>query len=162
MFNQKTTKQRIAKLRGGLAVLRIGASTDFERDYLRLKAEDSVKAVQAALAEGIVEGGGMTLWRIAQELPATTIGLQILKKALTAPLRKIISNAGLEYTEVILGMPEGFGYNAKTDKYVNLIEDGIIDPTKVERCAVENAVSAASTLITTHAIITDIPDAKRD
>lgn len=157
-YESKTLKSRIAKLKGGLAVLRIGASTDFERDYLRRKAEDSVKAVQAALAEGYVEGGGMTLWRLAQELQGKTIGEQILKKALTAPLRKILSNAGKDYAEIIVKMPQGLGYNAKTDEYENLIENGIIDPSKVERCALENAVSAASTFTTTFALITETPE----
>lgn len=165
MYTQKNMKQRVAKLRGGLAVLRIGASTDFERDYLRRKAEDSVKAVQAALAEGYVEGGGMALWRIAQQLPTTTIGLQILKKAMTAPLRKIIDNAGKDYADIVGGMRDSdgiiekrLGYNAKTDTYENLIEAGIIDPSKVTRCALENAISAASTFCTTFALITDIPE----
>ncbi len=161
----RTIKQRLAKLKGGLAVLRIGASTDFERDYLRRKAEDSVKAVQAALAEGYVEGGGMALWRLAQTIKGTSVGEQILKKALTAPLRKIISNAGKDYAEIVgrfyLVAPNMFdraGYDAKEDRVADLISFGIIDPAKVERCAIENAVSAASTFITTFALITDVPD----
>lgn len=158
MFTSKTLKNRIAKLKGGLAVLRIGASTDFERDYLRRKAEDSVKAVQAALAEGYVEGGGMALFRMAQALEVKTIGDQILKNALTAPLRRILVNAGKDYTEVVLKMPANQGYNAKADKYENLIENGIIDPLKVERCAVENAISAAGTFITSFALIADEQD----
>lgn len=157
-FSQKKVREREAKMRGGVAVLRIGASTDFERDYLRLKAEDSVKAVQAALAEGIVEGGGMALWRIAQELKPKTIGEQILKKTLTAPLRKIIENAGKDYTEIMAGMNQLMGYNAKSHCWQELMKVGIIDPTKVERCALENAVSAASVFITTFALITDIKE----
>lgn len=155
-YSAKKTKERVAKLRGGIAVLRIGASTDFERDYLRLKAEDSVKAVQAALSEGIVEGGGMCLWRLAQNLTPKTVGEEILKKSMQSPLRKIIENAGKDYTQIIVGLPEGQGYNAKADKYQNLIESGIIDPTKVERCALENAISATSIFITTSAVITDV------
>ncbi len=151
----KKLRERVAKLRGGVAVLRIGASTDFERDYLRLKAEDSVKAVQAALAEGVVEGGGMALWQIAEGLEPKTIGEEILKKALQAPLRKILDNAGLDYTEVVMDMPPGQGYNAKANKYANLREEGIIDPAKVERCALENAISASATFITTHAVVTE-------
>lgn len=159
-YSAKQLRKRAAKLRGGIATLRIGAPTDFERDYLRLKAEDSVKAVQAALAEGIVEGGGMTLWRLAQEIKPETVGEEILKKALTSPLKKIIENAGKDYTEIIKDLPEGMGYNAKEDTYENLIEKGIIDPSKVERCALENAVSSASTFISTFAVITDIKDEK--
>lgn len=160
MYQAEKLKHRAAKMRGGVAVLRIGASTDFERDYLRLKAEDSVKAVQAALAEGIVEGGGMTFWRIAQDLKPDTIGDTILKAALTAPLRTIIENSGKDYTEVISQLPPGEGYNAKDDCYEPLIAGGIIDPSKVERCALENAVSAASTFISTFALITEVPDVK--
>lgn len=159
MYQAEQLRKRAAKMRGGVAVLRIGASTDFERDYLRLKAEDSVKAVQAALAEGIVEGGGMTLWRIAQEIKPKTIGEEILKKAMTAPLRKIIENAGKDYTEVISAMPEGLGYDAKAGVYANLIDIGVIDPSKVERCALENAVSASSTFVSTFAVITDEKEA---
>lgn len=174
MYSAKKIREREAKMRGGIAVLRIGASTDFERDYLRLKAEDSVKAVQAALAEGICEGGGMTLWRLAQELKANTIGEHVLKAAMTAPLRKIIENAGKDYTEIITGLKDQFlgfdaldksnnlvmGYDAKNDKYVDMIKEGIIDPSKVERCALENSVSAASTFITTFALITDVNEHK--
>lgn len=158
IYVSKTLKSRIAKLNGGLAVLRIGASTDFERDYLRRKAEDSVKAVQAALAEGYVEGGGMTLWRLAQTLSGKTIGDQILNKALRAPFKKIVENAGKDYAEIVAGLKLGMGYNAKTEKYENLIENGVIDPLKVERCALENAISAASTFTTTFALITDVPE----
>lgn len=170
-FQAKKLEERAAKMRGGVAVLKIGASTDFERDYLRLKAEDSVKAVQAALEEGIVEGGGMTLWRIASEMTPKTIGEEILKKALTAPFKQILENAGKDYSEVVANMQlveksvnnEAndyglIGYDAKSDLFVNMIKSGIIDPAKVERCAVENAVSSVSTFITTFATIIDIPD----
>lgn len=154
-YSAKKIRERVAKLRGGMAVLRIGAATDFERDYLRRKAEDSVKAVQAALAEGVVEGGGITMWRLAEELPGKGIGEQILKKAMRAPLRKIIENAGRDYAEVVNAMPAGHGYDAKLNWYFKMVEHGIIDPTKVERCALENAISAASTFITTFAVITE-------
>lgn len=155
MYTEKNMRQRIAKLAGGIAVLRIGASTDFEKDYLKYKAEDAIKAVQSALEEGIVEGGGMTLYRIASELKPKTIGEEILKIALTAPLRKIVQNAGKDYAEIIKNLPPKQGYDAKNDTYVDMIKNGIIDPSKVERCALENAVSASSTFITTHCIITD-------
>lgn len=158
MYIAKSMKQRVAKLRGGIAVLRIGSPTDQERGYLKDKAEDAVKATIAALEEGIVEGGGMTLWRIAQDIKPKTIGEDILKIAMTAPLRKIIENAGKDYTEVIVNMPKGFGYDAKWDTYGDMIKMGIIDPAKVERCALENAVSAASTFISTFCFITDIKE----
>lgn len=155
MYVKEKLLKRISQLKGGIAVLKIGAATDFERVYLKRKAEDAVKAVKAALEEGIVEGGGMALWRIASELKAKTIGEEILKRALTAPLRKIIENAGKDYAEVIRDMPDGFGYDAKWNEYIPLIENGIIDPAKVERCALENSVSAAGTFITTFTTITE-------
>jgi chaperonin GroEL len=161
-YTARNLKQRIAKLKGGLAVLRIGASTDFERDYLRRKAEDSVKATQAALAEGYVEGGGMALWRLAQGLAGKTIGEQILNRALRAPFKRIVENAGKDYAEIVAGLQPNMGYNARDDKYEKLIDKGIIDPVKVERCALENAVSAAGTFITTFALITDEPEDKKD
>ena len=160
-FSAKKTKERAAKLRGGVAVLRIGASTDHERIYLREKADDAVKATKAAIEEGVVEGGGMCLWRIAQSISPKTIGEEILKKALQAPLRKILDNAGLDYAEIVLSMPPKMGYNVKDDVYQDFFENGVIDPSKVERIAVENAVSAASTFITSFATITDLPNDKK-
>lgn len=168
MFSAKQTMKRVDKLKGKIATLKIGAATDTERGYLKDKAEDSVKAVQAALAEGYVEGGGMALWRLAQSLKGKTIGEIILKKALTAPLRQIIENAGKEYSEIIQGLPDKngihqpkvYGYNAKDDCYCEMIEAGIIDPTKVERLCIENAISAASTFITTNTLITQINEKK--
>lgn len=161
IYRKEKLEERVAQLRGGVAVLRISANTDFEREYLKLKAEDAIKAVQSALAEGIVEGGGMALWRIAQSMESNTAGDAILKRALTTPLRKIIENAGKDYAEVVSNLPVGHGYDAKSALYANLIEKGIVDPTKVERRAVANAVSAAGTLITTSALITDVKDDKK-
>jgi chaperonin GroEL len=155
MFIREKLEERINKLRGGIAILKIGAPTDLERDYLRLKAEDAVKAVQAALEEGVVEGGGMALWRIADEMNPKTIGEEILKKALKSPLQTIIRNAGKDYTEITKKLMENVGYNAKTDEFVNMLETGIVDPTKVERCALENAVSAVGTAITSFCLLTE-------
>jgi chaperonin GroEL len=155
MYTQANMKKRVAKLSGGIAVLRIGASTDAEREYKKPKAEDAVKAVKGALEEGVIEGGGMTLWRIAQEMKPKTIGEEILKKALISPLQWILKNAGLDYSEIVMNLPKGMGYNAKTNKYENLLESGIIDPTKVERVALENAISSVGIFITTSAIVTD-------
>lgn len=158
---KKRYDQRIARVKGGIAQLRIGAPTDEERGYLKDKAEDAIKATKAALEEGIVEGGGMTLWRIASELQPTTIGEEILKRGLKAPLQRIVENAGKDYTEVVRNLSSSDnGYNAKTGEYVNLLTEGIIDPSKVTRCALENAVSAAATFITTYSVITEIPEKK--
>lgn len=157
MYTKKNMEKRVAKILGGIAVLRIGAPTDYEREYKKPKAEDAVRAVKGALEEGIVEGGGMTLWRLAQEIEPKTIGDAVLKKALTAPLQWIIKNAGKDYTETLLKMPEGMGYNAKTHTYEDLIKTGIIDPVKVTRCALENAISSVGIFITTGAFIIDSP-----
>jgi chaperonin GroEL len=158
MYVKKKLNDRIAKLTGGVAVLRVGASTDFEREYLKLKAEDAVKSCKAALEEGVVGGGGMAFYRISQTIEPKTIGESILKKALTSPLKRIIKNAGKDYAEIVKGLPDTMGYDAKEDKYVDMMEVGIIDPTKVERVALENAVSSAGVFITTASCITDYVD----
>lgn len=152
IYRKKKLEERVAQLRGGIAVLRIAANTDFEREYLKLKAEDAVKAVGAALAEGIVEGGGFALWQIAQDIEPKTIGESILKKALVAPARRIIENGGEDYAEAIA--------NVKARR-ATLKASGVSDPTKVERLAVANAVSAAGTFITSFCLITDIPDERK-
>jgi len=163
MYYKERLQKRVAQLRGGIAVLRVGGSTDFEREYLKFKAEDAIKAVKAALEEGIVEGGGMALYRIAEDMKPKTVGEHILKNAMTAPLRKIVENAGRDYTEVVKKIPDGCGYDAKNDEYVDMLKSGIIDPAKVERCAIENATSSAGMFITTLASITDYvsPESKK-
>lgn len=102
----------------------------------------------------------MTLWRIAQAMEPKTVGEEVLKKALVSPLQWIIKNAGKDYTEVLLKMPDGMGYNAKSNTYENLIDAGIIDPVKVERVALENAISSVGIFITTNAIVVDHKDEK--
>lgn len=151
IYLKKKLEERIAQLRGGIAVLRVAANTDFEREYLKLKAEDAIKAVGAALEEGIVEGGGFALWDIAQEIDTTTIGGAVLKKALIAPAKRIIENGGEEYAEAIANASE---------RRAKLSSLGVSDPTKVERLAVANAVSAAGTFITSFCLITDIHEPK--
>lgn len=154
-YEAKKLRERAAKLKGGIAVIRIGAHTDAERHYLRDKADDTVHSVQSALEEGVVEGGGISLYRIASSIKAKTVGEEILAKALTAPLRQIVSNAGKDYATIIKLLPDGQGYNAKKDCYQDFFKEGILDPTKVERCVIENAVSTAAHFITTHAAITE-------
>jgi len=152
-FEKEMLLKRVAKLTGGIAVIKIGAATDLDRVYRKHKADDTVAAVKAALAEGVVEGGGMALWRIAHSMVAKTVGEEILKKSLTAPLRKICENAGKEYAEIVSKMPKGKGYDARNDKYVNMLEVHIIDPAKVERVALENACTNASIFITSSSAI---------
>lgn len=145
-------EKRIARLNGGVAVISVGAKTESEMRYLYYKVEDAVNATKSAIEEGIVEGGGMALYRISKKM-GTSIGERILAKALTAPLRRIIENGGKDYTEILLAMPAGKGYNAKTNTYVEMLKDGIIDPVKVERCAIENAVSFAGIFLTSTSTI---------
>lgn len=154
LYIKERLEKRIAQLKGGIAVLKIGGS-DYDREYLKDKADDAIKASKSALEEGIVEGGGITLYRISQAMKPKTVGEEILKKALTAPLRKILENAGKDYTEIIKDMPKGLGYDAKNDKYVDMIETGIIDPAKVTLNAVANSVSNAASMVTMFASITD-------
>ena len=154
-LEKKTFTKRAAKLRGGVAVLKIGTTSEPERGYLKDKAEDAVAAVKAALAEGYVEGGGMTLYRISEAMKPKTVGEEILKKVLTAPIATIIRNGGEDYATVIKNLPKKMGYNARTGEYEDLLKSGIIDPAKVERVALESAVSAVGKLITTHAAIVD-------
>jgi len=154
-YEAKKLRERAAKLKGGVAVIRIGAHTDAERNYLKDKAEDTIHAVQAALEEGVVEGGGISLYRLAESLKPKSVGESILARALTSPLRQIIHNSGKEYAEIIKNLPEGQGYDAKRDRYCDFFKEGILDPVKVERCAIENAVSTAAHFITTHSSITD-------
>lgn len=153
MYVKERLERRISQLEGGIAVLKIGSS-DFEREYLKDKADDAIKACKAALEEGVVVGGGQCLARIATNMKAKTVGEQILKKALLAPFAKILENANKDYAEVL--MKGGLnGYDVKNDKYVDMIESGIIDPAKVERCALENAVQNAAQFITMFASITE-------
>jgi len=160
MFIKERLERRIAQLRGGIAILKVGSPTDYDREYLKLKAEDAIKAVKSALEEGVVEGGGMCLWRIAQEIKGKTIGELILKKALTAPLRKIIENAGEDYTDIVRNISDIFGYDAKNRGFCDLVKAGIIDPAKVERFALENSIYNAGQFITISASIYDYVEKK--
>jgi len=144
--NNDKLKTRIAKLTDGIVVVRVGAKTEAERRYLKLKVDDAVGACKAAKEEGIVSGAGSALYEIADE-----IDNPILKEALKKPYLKILENAGIK--------PDGNYYNVLTgEKVTDLIKEGIIDPTKVERCSIENAISLAGVLLTTESVIADIPD----
>lgn len=150
-FRKEKLLERVAKIRSGVAVIKVGAPTDTEREYLKLKADDAARAVKCAFEEGIVEGGGICLWRIAQEIKPKSIGEQILKRALIGTFRQICENAGVDYAEIASKMPEGMGYDAKKNEYVDMIKEGIIDPAKVERVALTNACSTAAKFITIEA-----------
>ncbi len=168
-FDKEKLQERLAKLSGGVAVIKVGAATEVEMKAKKDKIEDALHATKAAVEEGIVAGGGVALIRTLGSLEGVKagesekIGLQILKRALEEPLRQIAQNAGQDGAVVAAEVKKGsggFGYNAATDKYEDLIKAGIIDPTKVVRSALQNAVSAAAMLLTTEAVVTDLPEKK--
>jgi len=179
-FDKEKLDERVAKLSGGVAVIRVGAATETEMKYLKDKIEDAVNATKAAIAEGIVPGGGSALAKVGEKLSKKidakahdeyTIGYRILLSALSAPLLQIAKNSGREDGAVILQevIKKGgsFGYNANSDSeseegnIVDMYEAGIIDPVKVTRSCVENAASAASVLLTTETAVADIPEEKK-
>lgn len=168
-FDREKLRERLAKLAGGVAVIKVGAATETEQKYKQAKIEDALAATRAAVAEGIVPGGGVALIRALKGLKAIKVkgdektGLAILKRALEEPLRQIAHNAGQDGAVVVDEVKRGsggYGYNAAKDRYEDLFEAGIIDPTKVVRLALENAASAAAMLLTTEAVVTDAPEKK--
>lgn len=148
--------RRAAALKGGIAVIKVGAPTDSERGYLKDKIEDAINATKSALEEGLVEGGGICLYKISNKLKGQSVGEDILRKALTAPLRAIIENAGKDYTKVVRKLTAKKGYDAMNDRNVDMFKEGIVDPAKVTRCAFKNALSTASTFITSEVAITGL------
>ncbi|EKD76655.1 MAG: hypothetical protein ACD_43C00030G0005 [uncultured bacterium] len=165
-FDREKLTERLAKLSGGVAVLRVGAATETEMAEKKHRIEDALAATKAAMSEGIVAGGGTALIRALKALDGLKldheemIGLNILRRALEEPLRQIAQNAGFEGSVVVEEVKKrsgNEGFNASTNTYEDLVKAGIIDPTKVTRSALENAASAASMLLTTEAVITEIP-----
>lgn len=146
-------EKRIGRLTNSIAQISVGARTETEMRDKYLKVEDAVNSVKSALEEGIVEGGGMALYRISKTLSDKDLGERIMKVALHAPLKKIIENSNRDYTDILLNMPKDMGYDAKNDIYVDMFKAGIVDPVKVERCSIENAVSFAGTFLTSKAAI---------
>jgi len=167
-YDKEKLQERLAKLSGGVAVLKIGASTEVEMKEKKARVEDALHATRAAVEEGIVAGGGVALVRASNVLDKLTgenldqtTGIKIVQKALEEPLKQIVENAGLEGSVVLWKVKEGkddFGFNAATEKYENLIKAGVIDPTKVTRTALENAASVSSLLITTEAVVFEKKD----
>ncbi len=170
-YDKEKLQERLAKLSGGVAVLKIGAATEVEMKEKKARVEDALHATRAAVEEGIVPGGGVALIRVASVLDKLKgdnddqrIGVEIIKKAIEAPLRQIVENAGIEGSVVINKIKEGkddYGFNALTEKYENLIKAGVLDPTKVTRVALENAASVASMLLTTEAVICEKPEKEK-
>jgi chaperonin GroEL len=172
-YDTEKLQERLAKLSGGVAVLNIGASTEVEMKEKKARVEDALHATRAAVQEGIVVGGGVALLRAAKGLSNAVAdnedqktGIEIVRRSLEEPLRQIVANTGTTDGAVVLEKvknSEGdFGFNARTEQYENLVEAGVVDPTKVTRSALENAASVASILLTTEAAITDIKEDKPD
>jgi chaperonin GroEL len=162
-YDKEKLQERLAKLSGGVAVLKIGASTEVEMKEKKARVEDALHATRAAVEEGIVAGGGVALVRaiaVLEKLEGDNIdqttGIKIITKSLEEPLRQIVNNAGLEGSVILQKVKEGkddYGFNASTEVYENLIKAGVIDPTKVTRTALENAASVAALLLTTEAVV---------
>ena len=167
-FDREKLQERLAKLAGGVAVIEVGAATETEMKE-KLRIEDALSATRAAVEEGIVSGGGVVylnlsdaLTKLEDELSGDELtGVSIVKRALEEPLRIIAENAGAEgsvVVEKVKGMEKGYGYNAITNEFEMMISSGIVDPTKVARSAIQNAASIAGMLLTTEAIVTDLPE----
>jgi len=170
-YDKEKLQERLAKLSGGVAVIKIGASTEVEMKEKKARVEDALHATRAAVEEGIVAGGGVALVRAISALKDAkgvnedqTTGINIIEKALEEPLRQIVSNAGLEGSVILQKVKEGkddYGFNAATEVYENLIKSGVIDPTKVTRTALENAASVSSLLLTTEAVVYEKKEAEK-
>ncbi|MGN0559084.1 MAG: chaperonin GroEL [Acutalibacteraceae bacterium] len=170
-FDREKLQERLAKLAGGVAVIKVGAATEIEMKEKKLRIEDALAATKAAVEEGIVAGGGIApinaipavekLIETATDSDEKT-GMQIVLKALEAPLRQIAANAGLEGSVIVENIKRankiGYGFNAKTEEYTDMIEAGIVDPTKVTRSALQNAASVAAMVLTTESLVADIKE----
>ncbi|UZR29240.1 chaperonin GroEL [Methylococcus mesophilus] len=166
-YDREKLQERVAKLAGGVAVIKVGAATEVEMKEKKARVEDALHATRAAVEEGIVPGGGVALIRSQQDLKTLqgknhdqTVGIAILRRAIEEPLRQIVANAGEEPSVVLAKVQEGtgtFGYNAGTGEYGDMIEMGILDPTKVTRSALQNAASIAGLMLTTEAMVAEMP-----
>jgi chaperonin GroEL len=170
-YDREKLQERLAKLAGGVAIIKVGAATEIELKEKKARVEDALHATRAAVEEGILPGGGVALLRAAKVLAALEVdveerhGVTIIRKAIEEPLRMIVANAGGSPDVVVNAVLEGtgtYGYNARTGKYGDLVAEGVIDPTKVTRSALQNAASVAGLLLTTECMIADIPEAGGD
>ncbi len=168
-FDREKLQERLAKLAGGVAVIRVGAATETEMQEAKLRMEDALAATRAAVEEGIISGGGSAYIHASKRVEKLAAdmegdektGANIILKALESPLRRIAENAGLEGSVIIdkvKAEEPGFGFNALTEQYVNMVENGILDPAKVTRSALQNATSVASTLLTTESVVANIKE----
>jgi chaperonin GroEL len=170
-YDREKLQERLAKLVGGVAIIKVGAATETEMKEKKARVEDAMHATKAAVEEGIVPGGGVALLRASKALEALRlagdeqVGVRIVARAIEEPMRWIATNAGHEGSIVVQrvkGMKDDEGFNAQTERYENLVQAGVIDPTKVVRSALQNASSIASLLLTTEAVISQIPEEHRD
>ena len=169
-YDREKLQERVAKLAGGVAVIRVGAATEVEMKEKKARVEDALHATRAAVEEGIVPGGGVALIRARKAVAALSAdnidqeaGIKLVLRAIEAPLRTIVSNAGEEASVVVNAVAEGegnYGYNASTGEYGDLVAQGVLDPTKVTRTALQNAASVASLLLTTEVAVAEIPEEK--
>ncbi|EJD8536610.1 chaperonin GroEL [Staphylococcus pseudintermedius] len=168
-FDREKLQERLAKLAGGVAVIKVGAASETELKERKLRIEDALNSTRAAVEEGIVAGGGTALMNIFKDVQAIeaegdeATGVNIVLKALQAPVRQIAENAGLEGSVIVERMKNaepGIGYNAATDEWMNMLEAGIVDPTKVTRSALQHAASVAAMFLTTEAVVANIPEDK--
>lgn len=169
-YDREKLQERLAKLSGGVAVIKVGAATETEMKEKKARVEDALSATKAAVEEGIVPGGGVALVRALKALNGMKlsddqqVGVELIKKALTSPLSQIVANAGFDpaiiVNEITKSKSNTYGFNAANEKYMDMFEAGVIDPTKVTRSALQNAASVASLMITTEALITEIPEPK--
>jgi len=171
-YDREKLQERLAKLVGGVAVIKVGAATETEMKEKKARVEDAMHATRAAVEEGIVPGGGVALVRCAAALETLKfknddeeIGADIVRSALEEPLRQIVANSGEEGAIVVGKIRDSkdtnFGYNAQTDKFEDLVKAGVIDPTKVTRTALQNAASIAALMLTTEALVSDVPEEKK-
>jgi len=166
-YDREKLQERLAKLAGGVGVIKVGAATEVEMKEKKARVEDALHATRAAVEEGVVPGGGVALVRALQAISGLTgenddqnVGVQIALRSMEEPLRQICHNAGEEPSVILNAVKAGegnYGYNARTGEYDDMIEMGILDPTKVTRTALQNAGSVAGLIITTEAMIADLP-----
>jgi chaperonin GroEL len=169
-YDREKLQERLAKLAGGVAVIKVGAATETAMKEKKARVEDALNATRAAVEEGIVPGGGVALLRTAKSIDKLKlegdekVGALIVRRALEEPIRQIVENAGAEGSVIVEKVKAETvatrGFDAETMEFVDMLQAGIIDPTKVERVALENAASIASLLLTTEALVTDIPEDK--
>jgi chaperonin GroEL len=170
-YDREKLQERLAKIVGGVAVINVGAATETEMKEKKARVEDALHATKAAVEEGIVPGGGVALLRCISALdslkltPEQQVGVMIVRRALEEPIRQIVANAGVEGSVVVDRVRKektNIGFDAQTEQYVDMLQAGIIDPTKVVRCALQNAASVAGLMLTTEVMITDIPEEKKE